>query len=156
MAEHQAIRSLGTEPAKVVTDALAERFKGFETWGPSEGVDADAVGRPMIDGGKYRHHTFVEGHRGCAVGASELIRPVGASLTGMLVFGDPRTAGWRQQLGLPLQAKHAGFGSADVLKAQTRPELPMSFPMERAGGHLLPDHLCQLRIGVPLPLSAAL
>ena len=148
MAEHQSIGSPGAEPAKIFADALAERFKGFEPCGPFDGVDADTVGRSVIDGGKHRHHPFVEGHRGCAVGAPDLIRPVGDDLAGMLVFGDPWTAGWRQQLGLPHQTKHAGLGGADVLRTQTRPYLPMAFPMERAGGYLLPDQLSQLRIGV--------
>src|SRR5450759_644615 len=60
MTQDEAGGDLGAESAEVLAHALTDGFEGLEARGPFDGVDADAVGRAVVDGGEDGHFAFFE------------------------------------------------------------------------------------------------
>ena len=88
MAELETISGVGLEAAEVLVDALTDRFEGFEARGAFHGMNADALGRTVIKGGKDSDLAIIERYRRRRINAPHLVRPVGGDGAGMRFLCD--------------------------------------------------------------------
>ena len=87
--DREPVGDCGREAAKVVADALAQRFEGFEPLAVRRGMNPDALGRAVINRREDRGGAVDERHRRGRVGAPHHVRPVGHDA--------PRRAGVRRR-----------------------------------------------------------
>ena len=66
MTESKPGGRVGVKAGEVLFEALPDGIEGFKTRRPFGGVNADTIGRAVIDGGEYSDRTIVEGHRAVA------------------------------------------------------------------------------------------
>jgi hypothetical protein len=102
-------------------------------------MDADALGRTVVDGDEHRGLALT-GHHGGQVGAPQEIDPLG---------GDRAVVGARamrpagtlvgQEAVLAHQPQDAAPAGADPGEAQPGPQLAIALAVERAVGQQLPD-----------------
>jgi hypothetical protein len=142
----EADREPATERAEALPDPLPDRLEGLEPRRPAGGVDADALGRAVVD----RHE-----HRGLALageGGGQVRAPHGVDALG----GDRAVVAARparrsraltgEETVLAHQPQHPPSGGADAGEAQPGPGLPVALAMEAAAGEHGSDRLDQRRI----------
>src|SRR4051794_34144205 len=146
------------ERAEALAHRLLDRLERLEAIGAVAGVEADTLGRAMIDGDEHRRLALASDDGG-QVGAPHEIDPLG---------GDPAVVGSRamqaagtlmgQQAMLADQPQDAAPAGADTGEAQPRPQLAVALAMKRAAGQEPPDRSHQLfvRHGTERPGSPAL
>ena len=148
MTESKPGGRVGVNAGEVLFEALPDGIEGFKTRRPFGGVNADTIGRAVIDGGEYSDRTIVEGHRGGGIDAPHLVRAIGGDGSGMrLARNGCGLALGRQKLSFPHQAQDPSLGGADAGDPEPRPEFPVSFPSKRRGRNFLPNPSGQLRVG---------
>ena len=59
MAQREALRDVLCVSTEAPTDTLADRLERLETRGLLRGVDADTLGRAVVDGSEDRDQAFV-------------------------------------------------------------------------------------------------
>src|SRR3954467_6149113 len=139
VAEPQAGGDVLGEGAMASADGLPDRLQGLEPVGAAGGVDADALGRAVVDGDEHRGLTLAGHHRG-QVGPPHQVDPLGrdravvglraARMTGTLVG---------EQAVLAREPQDAAAAGADAGEAQPRPQLAVALAVGGAGGQELPD-----------------
>lgn len=77
VAQPHAARYAGGESAEVLANALPDRLERFEPMRAFDGVNADAVGAAMIDGGEDGYLAILFGEGRSAVGSPQLVRALG-------------------------------------------------------------------------------
>src|SRR3954470_18379456 len=147
------------EGAKMLAHALTHGLERLEAIGASAGVEADALGRAMIDGDdcsvtvSAARVSSLQGRLAFAsddagqVGAPHAIDPLGGD--GAVVGARaprPAHALMRQQAVLAHQPQDAAPAGADAGKAQLRPELAVALAMKGRGRQEPPDGWHQLFI----------
>ena len=104
-------------------------IEGFKTRRPFGGVNADTIGRAVIDGGEYSDRTIVEGHRGGGIDAPHLVRAIGGDGSGMrLARNGCGLALGRQKLSFPHQAQDPSLGGADAGDPEPAPRISGVLP----------------------------
>src|SRR3954471_21605556 len=146
------------ERAEALAHRLRDRLERREPVGAAAGVDADALGRAMIDGDEPRRLALA-GHDRGQIAAPHDVDPLG---------GDPAVMGSRamraagtlmgQEAVLAHQPQDATPAGAEAGEAQPRPQLAVAFAMKRTAGQEPPDRSHQLfvRHGTERPGSPAL
>ena len=115
MTESKPGGRVGVKAGEVLFEALPDGIEGFKTRRPFGGVNADTIGRAVIDGGEYSDRTIVEGHRGGGIDAPHLVRAIGGDGSGMrLARNGCGLALERQKLSFPHQAQDPSLGGADA------------------------------------------
>src|SRR3954453_21613106 len=146
VAEPKAGSDALGEAAVALADGLLDRLKGLEAIGAAAGVDADALGRAMIDGDEHPGLAFPGHHRG-QIAAPHDIHPLGGDRA---VVGPraARPAGRlvRQQAVLAHEPQDAAPAGADAGEAQPRPQLAVALAVEGAGSQELPDFPDQILV----------
>src|ERR671933_395984 len=134
MPEREAGGDTLGEAAEVTPHPLPDRLQRLEAGGALRRVDADALGRAVIDGDKDRDLAFARDRAG-QVGAPHRVHRLGND--GAVVTArapgraDPRR---REQMVLAHEAQHPTAGRAKARHTQPGPDLPVSLAMKRAGG----------------------
>src|SRR3954452_22510088 len=139
VAEREAAGDLLREAAEVAPHPLAERLERLEPVGTVAGVDADALGRAVVDGDEDGGLTLA-GDRGGQVGAPHHVDRRGDDRA-VVAARPARRAGPRrgEQVGLPHQPRHAPPRGADAAVAQAGPDLAVALAVEGARGQHRPD-----------------
>jgi len=125
--------------AEVTADALAHRLERLEAGGAWRGVDADAVGRAVIDGDEDGDLALAGDSRG-QVGAPHHVHRLRDD--GAVVGARPaRRAGSRpgEQAMHAHQPQRPTAGGGHATIPQPRPHLPVPLTMKGAGGEHDPD-----------------
>src|SRR3954454_17816219 len=146
VAELKAGGGALAEGAEALAHALTHGLERLEAIGASAGVEADALGRAMIDGDEYRRLAFASDDVG-PVGAPYEIDPLGGD--GAVVGSRAmRAAGTliRQQAMPAHEPQDAAPTGADAGEAQPRPQLAMALAMEGAVRQKLSDRYHQVLI----------
>src|SRR4051812_38128518 len=127
------------EGAKMRAHALTNGLERLETIGASAGVEANALGRAVIDGNEHRRLALA-GHDRGQIAAPHDVDPLGGDRA---VVGSRamRAAGtlMRQQAMLAHEPQDAAPTGADAGEAQPRPQLAVALAVERAVLQELPD-----------------
>src|SRR3954454_15019710 len=146
------------ERAEALAHRLRDRLERREPVGAAAGVDADALGRAMIDGDEQRPPALARHDRG-QIAAPHDVDPLG---------GDPAVMGSRamraagtlmgQEAVLAHQPQDAAPAGADTGEAQPRPQLAVALAMKRAAGQEQGDrcHQVVIRRGPAWPRPLAL
>ena len=127
-------------------DTLAKRLERLKAGGTLRRMNADALGRTMIDGDKDRDLTLA-GDGGGQIGAPHGVDRLGDD--GPVMAARPaRRAAARggEQVVLAHQPQHPAPGGAGATMAQPGPDLAMPLAMEGAGGQHRPDRLQEVGI----------
>ena len=132
------------EGAEAGADTLPDRLEGLEAGGSARGVDADALGRAMVDGDEDRGLPLGGQGRG-QIAAPHRVDPLGSDRAVVRLWAvraaDPA---WRLQAVLSGQPQDPALGGADAGEAEPGPDLPVAFAMERSSGEQVADHVDQL------------
>src|SRR4051812_36768044 len=120
-------------------DGLPDRLQGLEPVGAAGGVDADALGRAVVDGDEHRGLTLAGHHRG-QVGPPHHVDPLGRdrAVVGLRAAGMAGTLVGEQAV-LAREPEDAASAGADAGEAQPRPQLAVALAVEGAVGQELPD-----------------
>lgn len=115
------------EGAEALAHALTDRLECLEAIGAAAGVDADALGRAMIDGHEHHGLAFTGHHRG-QVGAPHQIDPLGGDRAVMCLRAVRSADALMSQQAVPAhQPQDPAATGADADQAQPRPQLPVAF-----------------------------
>ena len=146
VAQLQAIRDALAEGAETGAHGLAQRLERLETRRAAGSVDAQALGRGVIDGDEDRGLALAGQGRG-RIGAPHLVDPLGAdgAVVGLRAVPSPDPAGCEQVM-VAHQPQDAALGGADTGEAQPRPDFPVAFTMEQPRGQQFADRRDQRRV----------
>src|SRR5436305_909978 len=143
VAQPQAGSDALGEAAMASADGLPDRLQGLEPAGAAGGVDADALGRAVVDGHEHRGLTLAGHHRG-QVGPPHHVDPLGRDRAVVRLWpAGPPGALRCQQAVRPHEPQDAASAGADVGEAQPGPELAVTLAVEGAVPQELPDRLDQ-------------
>jgi hypothetical protein len=132
--------SLG-EGAEALAHRLPDRLQGFEAVGSAAGVDADALGRAVIDGDEHRGLALAGHHRG-QVGPPHQVDPLGGDRAVVGLRAPWPTGTLRRQQVVRLhQPQDTTPAGADAGKAQPGPQLAVALTMKGA----VPEQLLDRR-----------
>ena len=129
VAEPKAGSDALGEAAVALPDGLLDRLESLEAVGAAAGVDADALGRAVIDGDEHGGLALA-GHDRGQVGAPHDVHPLGGDRA---VVG-PRAV-WpagtlvRRQAVLAHEPQDAASAAADAGEAQPGPQPAVTLPM---------------------------
>src|SRR4051812_44001307 len=147
VADGEAAGDVLGEAAEVAADALAERLERLKAGGPVGSVEADALGRAVVDGNEDRD-LALDRPDGGQVGAPHRVDAGGDDgavvVAGATWRADPRRG---EQAVHAHQAQHPALGGSHTFHTQPPPDLAMPFAMERATGKDGGDRRDQRRIG---------
>src|SRR5918998_3974891 len=146
MPDGEALSDVPGEATEVAPHALPDRLQRLEAVRVPGGMDADAVGRAVVDGDEPRRLTLAGDGRG-QIGAPEGVYGLGDD--GAVV--GPRAAGRADPRGgeeavLAHQPQHPALRGPNPGMAQPGPDLPVPLAAEGAGGEHGADRLRQRRI----------
>src|SRR5919205_1687075 len=121
VADREAAGEVLREAAEVPPHALAERLQGLEAVGAVAGMDADALGRAVVDGDEHGRLALA-GDRGGQVGAPHHVDRLRDDRA-VMAARPARRAGPRrgEQAVLAHQPQHPPPGGADAAVAQAGP-----------------------------------
>src|SRR4051795_1924014 len=143
VAEPQTGGDVPAEGTVAPPDGLPDRLERLEAVRVAGSVDAQALGRAVVDGDEHRGLALAGHHRG-HVGAPHGVDPLGRdrAVVGLRAVRPPGALVGQQAVlaGEPQDAAAAG---ADARKTQPRPELAVALAVEGAIGQELPDRLDQ-------------
>jgi hypothetical protein len=141
VAELKASGDVLGKATMALANGLLDRLEGLEAIGAAAGVNADALGRAVIDGDEHGSLALARHDRG-QVGAPHRIHPLGDDRA---VVGPRavRSAGTlvRQQAVLAHEPQDAAPAGADAGEAQPGPQLAVALAMEGA----VPEQLLDRR-----------
>src|SRR3954453_10302997 len=143
VAEPKAGSDALGEATIALADGLLDRLEGLEAIGATAGMDADALGRAVVDRHEHGRLALAGHHRG-QVGAPHQVDPVGgdAAVVGLRAMRRAHPL-VRQEAVLAREPQDAAAAGADAGEAQPRPRLAVAHAVEGAGGQELPDLLDQ-------------
>src|SRR3954452_20012075 len=127
------------ERAAALAHPPLDRLERLEAVGAPAGMDADALGRAVVDGDEYRGLALAGHHRG-QVGPPHHVDPLGRdrAVVGPRAVSTPGTL-VRQQAVLAREPQDAAPAGADAGEAQPRPQLTIALTVEGAVLQQLPD-----------------
>src|SRR4051794_40255475 len=133
-----AATSLANAPQRSRTACLTGSER-LEAVGAPAGMDADALGRAVVDGDEHRGPALAGHHRG-QVGPPHQADPLGRdrAVVGPRAVSTPGTL-VRQQAVLAREPQDAAPAGADAGEAQPRPQLTIALAVEGAVLQQLPD-----------------
>src|SRR3954464_15503235 len=139
VAEPEAGGDVLAEAPVASADGLPDRLQGLEPVGAAGGVNADALGRAVVDGHEHRGLTLAGHHRG-QVGPPHHVDPLGRdrAVVGLRAAGMAGTLVGEQAV-LAREPEDAASAGADAGEAQPRPQLAVALAVEGAVGQELPD-----------------
>src|SRR3954470_8056181 len=139
VAEPQPGGDVPAEGTVAPTDGLLDRLQGLEAVGNPAGMDAQALGRAVVDGDEHRRLTLAGHHRG-QVGPPHQVDPLGRdrAVVGLGAMGSAGALVGQQAV-LAREPQDAPAAGADAREAQPRPQLAVALAVEGAVGQELPD-----------------
>src|SRR4051812_30368261 len=125
------------------TDGLLDRLESLEAVRAAAGMNAEALGRTVVDGDEHRRLSLAGHHRG-HVGPPHEIDPLGRDRA-VVSFRAVWTSGtlMGQQAVLAGEPQDAATAGADAREAQPRPRLAVALAVEGALRQEPPDRLGQ-------------
>jgi hypothetical protein len=146
VAQRQTVGHVLAEGAEALAHPLPDRLERLEAIPAAAGVEADALGRAVIDGDEHRGLALASHHRG-QVGAPHKINAVGGdrAVVGARAARAASTL-VRQQTMLARQPQDAAPAGTDAGGAQPCPYLPVALAMKWAGRQKLPNRPHQLLV----------
>src|SRR4051812_38315936 len=153
VAQPQAGGDVLGERAAALAHRLLDRLERLEAVGAPAGMDADALGRAVVDGDESRGLALAGPHRG-QVGPPHHVAPLGRdrAVVGPRAVSTPGTL-VRQQAVLAREPQDAAPAGADAGEAQPRPQLAVALAVEGAVGQELPDRPDQVLVRHRAPES---
>src|SRR3954454_20928298 len=139
VAEPEAGGDVLGEGAEALAHRLPDRLQGLEAVSVKAGVDADALGRAVVDGDEHRRLALAGHHRG-QIGPPHQVDSPGRdrAVVGPRAVRPPGTL-VRQQAVLAGEPEDAAAAGADAREAQHRPQLAVALAMEEAVRQKLAD-----------------
>src|SRR3954454_23272327 len=139
VAQLQAGGDVLGERAAALAHRLLGRLERLEAVGAPAGMDADALGRAVVDGDEYRGLALAGHHRG-QVGPPHQVDPLGRdrAVVGPRAVSTPGTL-VRQQAVLTREPQDAAPAGADPRESQPRPQLTIALAVEGAVLQQPPD-----------------
>src|SRR3954447_14890377 len=158
VAQLEAGGDVPGERTEALAHRLPDRLERLEAIGAATGVDADALGRAVVDGDEHRGLAFASRDRG-QVGAPHQVDPLGGDRA-VVGLRAPWPAGALvgQQAVRPHEPQDTAAAGADAGEAQPGPQLAVALAVERAVRQELSDRRCQalVRYGAARPGPLAL
>src|SRR4051812_43240634 len=143
VAQPQAGGDVLGERAEALAHRLLHRLESLEAVRVEGSVDADALGRAVVDGHEHRGLALAGHHRG-QVGAPHQVDPLGRDRAVVRLWpAGPPGALRCQQAVRPHEPQDAAAAGADAGEAQPGPELAVTLAVEGAVPQELPDRLDQ-------------
>src|SRR5215212_4335905 len=133
MPKRQAASDALPEAPEALARTLPDRLQRLKAGGAPGRMDADALGRAVVDGNEYTRETFTC-HDAGQVGAPHRVDPLGRDRA-VMAPGPPgsTSALGRQQPVLAHQSQHPPARGAKAGKAQPGPHLAIALAMKGAG-----------------------
>jgi hypothetical protein len=133
MAHLQTRCDAGRDAPELLAHPVTNRLHCLKAGGPLRCMNADPFEGTMIHADEDRDGSVR--HRAGRIGAPHLIRPLRHDVAVVDSWPhDTRHPTGRQEMGLPHESAHAGFGRANPLRPQARPHFAVPLPKKRGGG----------------------
>src|SRR4051795_10686515 len=143
VAEREAGGDVLGERAEALAHRLLHRLESLEAVRVEGSVDADALGRAVVDRHEHGRLALAGHHRG-QVGPPHQVDPLGRDRAVVRLWpaGPPGALRWQQAV-RPHEPQDAAAAGADAGEAQPGPELAVTLAVEGAVPQELPDRLDQ-------------
>src|SRR4051812_38364870 len=131
MTQAQASGNAAGESAELFFHSLTNRFQRFEASGLLDHVNADALGRAVINGGEDGHRTLRSGESGRGIGSPHLIGHFSDDCPFVRIAPSRLwRPGRREQLVFPQQMQYAVLRGPDALMPKPGPDLAIALAAE--------------------------